>query len=126
MAVYTVLNRKMLASFVEEYGLGRLVKFSGVPAGSVNTHYLLVTNKGKFFLKIDEVKPPQDVQREIDLLLFLRTHHFVCPRPLANRYGQYLSEHEGKMVSIYPYLTGKSLSEEALSLKHLEKIGQTL
>ncbi len=126
MAIYTILNRKILTGFAAEYELGRLGKFAGIPAGSVNTHYLLVTSKGKFFLKIDEVKPPQDVQRELDLLLFLRSHHFVCPRPLANKNGQYLSEYEGKMVSLYPYLTGKSLSEKALSLRHLEKIGQTL
>src|SRR5205814_6921970 len=77
MAVYTVLNRKTLAGFAEEYSLGKLVKFSGVPAGSVNMHYLLETPKGKFFLKIDEVKKSQDAQRELDLLLFLRTQRFA-------------------------------------------------
>jgi homoserine kinase type II len=126
MAVYTILSQKTLASFAAAYGLGRLTKFSGVPAGSVNTHYLLTTTKGQFFLKIDEVKQPREVQRELDLLLFLRAQHFVCPRPLADQTGKYLSEYEGKAVSIYPYLTGKSLLEKALSLRHLEKIGKTL
>jgi homoserine kinase type II len=126
MAVYTVLTRKTLAGFAAEYDLGRMLKYAGIPAGSVNTHYLLVTSKGKFFLKIDEVKQPQAVQRELDLLLFLRSHHFVCPCPLANRNGKYLSAYEGKTVSLYPYLAGKSLSEKALSLQPLEKIGQTL
>jgi homoserine kinase type II len=126
MAVYTVLNRKTLAGFAEEYSLGKLVKFSGVPAGSVNTHYLLETPKGKFFLKIDEVKKSQDAQRELDLLLFLRTQRFACPQPLPDQKGTYLSEYEGKMVSVYPYLVGKSLSEKVLSLEQLEKIGQTL
>lgn len=126
MAVYTVLSRKTLAGFAEEYSLGKLVKFSGVPVGSVNTHYLLETPKGKFFLKIDEVKKLQDAQRELDLLLFLRAQRFACPQPLPDQKGAYLSEYEGKMVSVYPYLVGKSLSEKALSLEQLEKIGQTL
>src|SRR5260221_527544 len=126
MAVYTVLNQKTLAGFTAAYGLGRLAKFSGVPAGSVNTHYFLTTTKGKFFLKIDEVKQPQEVQRELELLLFLRSQRFASPYPLLDQVGKYVSEYEGKMVSIYPYLAGKSLPEKALSLSHLEKIGQTL
>jgi len=58
--------------------------------------------------------------------LFLRTQRFACPQPLPDQKGTYLSEYEGKMVSVYPYLIGKSLSEKVLSLEQLEKIGQTL
>jgi len=126
MAVYTILKRKSLAGFAEHYGLGKLLKFSGVPAGSVNTHYLLETNKGKFFLKVDEVKTSQEAQREIDLLLHLRAHGFVCPRPLADRQGRYLLEYDGKVVSVYPYLAGKIFSEKALSLPQLERVGHSL
>jgi homoserine kinase type II len=126
MAVYTVLNRKIIARFVEEYGLGKLANFSGVPAGSVNTHYSLTTKKGKFFLKIDEVKKPGEAQREIELLLFLRSQGFVCPSPLVNRKGRYSFEYAGKIVSLYPYLVGKALAEKELSLSQLANIGQTL
>lgn len=126
MAVYTTLSRKTLAGFAEEFNLGKLLKFTGVPAGSVNTHYLLNTSKGKFFLKIDEAKNLQEAQRELALLLFLRTQGFVCPRPLANRQDRPLLEYEGKPVSVCPYVIGKAVSEESLSLGQLEKIGQTL
>lgn len=126
MAVYTILKRKKLASFTEEYNLGKLINFSGIPAGSVNTHYLLETSKGKFFLKIDEVKTRQEARREIDLLLYLRSQRFVCPQPLADKQGRYLLEHEGKMVSVYPYLVGKIFSENSLSLSQLENVGQAL
>lgn len=126
MAVYTILKRKSLASFTEEYNLGKLLNFSGIPAGSVNTHYLLETRKGKFFLKIDEVKNRQEARREIDLLLYLRSQRFVCPQPLPDKQGRYLLEHEGKMVSVYPYLVGKIFSENSLSLPQLENVGQAL
>jgi fructosamine-3-kinase len=56
MAVYTVLNQKDLNSIAAVYGLGKLIRGEGVSAGSVNTLYLLETAKGRFFLKIDEVK----------------------------------------------------------------------
>ena len=94
MAIYTVLDRKTLASLATDYGLGKLSKAAGVPAGSVNTHYLLETRKGKFFLKIDEVKSQLEAQRELDLLLFLRAQRFLCPQPLADRQGRYLHDHD--------------------------------
>jgi hypothetical protein len=94
---------------------GKLVKFSGVPAGSVNTHYLLETPKGRFFLKIDEVKKLQDAQCELDLLLFLRTQRFACPQPcLTRRELLYPSTKEsGLCLSLS---RRKSLSEKTLSL----------
>jgi homoserine kinase type II len=126
MAVYTTLGQKTLESFVEHYGLGKLTKASGVPAGSVNTYYLLETRKGKFFLKIDEVKSPSAAQRELDLLLFLRAHKFACPQPLPDRQGQYLHDYEGKLVSVYPHLAGKAFSEVEFTPSLLEQAGQTL
>lgn len=126
MAVYTILKRKNLAGFADNYDLGKLLNFSGIPAGSVNTHYLLETSRGKFFLKIDEVKNRQEARREIDLLLYLHSQRFACPYPLADKQGRYLLEYEGKMVSVYPYLVGKVFSEAALSPLQLENVGQAL
>jgi len=126
MAIYTVLDRKTLASLVADHGLGKLSKAAGVPAGSVNTHYLLETNKGKFFLKIDEVKSHLEAQQELDLLLFLRAQGFSCPQPLADRQGRHLHDYEGKAVSVYPYLAGRAFSEADLTPAHLEKAGQSL
>ena len=126
MAIYTILKRRTLIHFAEDYTLGKLLKFSGIPAGSVNTHYLLETSKGKFFLKIDEIKNHQEARREIDLLLYLRARKFACPQPIPNKQGKYLLEHEGKVVSVYPYIAGKIFPEKTLSLSQLEKIGQAL
>lgn len=126
MAVYTLLERKFLLSMVEDHGLGKLSRVTGVPAGSVNTHYLLETRKGKFFLKIDEVKNPSEARRELELLLFLRAHGFACPQPLADRQGRYLRDYKGKMVSVYPHLAGRPFSEAQLTPALLEKAGHTL
>lgn len=126
MAIYTVLSRKVLAGFAEDYGLGKLTKTSGVAAGSVNTHYLLETPKGKFFLKIDEAKCRSEAQHELELLLFLRTHGFACPRPLANRDGRFLSDYEGKTVSVCPFIVGTVFAEKDFTLTQLEKTGRAL
>jgi len=126
MAVYTLLERKFLLSMVENHGLGKLSRVTGVPAGSVNTHYLLETRKGKFFLKIDEVKNHSEARRELDVLLFLRAQGFACPQPLADRQGRYLHDYKGKMVSLYPQLAGRTFSEAQLTPALLEKVGHAL
>ncbi|MGH7962677.1 MAG: homoserine kinase [Candidatus Binatia bacterium] len=126
MAVYTVLDRKTLGSLVKPYGLGKLFKATGIPAGSVNTHYLLETSKGKFFLKIDEVKSEAEARRELDLLLFLHTSGFPCPKPCADHQGHYLHTYGGKIVSVSPYLSGRAFLEAELTLAHLEQAGRAL
>ena len=126
MAVYTILDRKTINRLVKGYGFGRLSTIQGIPAGSVNTHYSLESAKGKFVLRIDEVRNTTDAQREIDFLLFLRKHGFPCPRPVADKNGCHLQRYENKAVSIYRHLSGKDFSTAALTDHHIEKIGQTL
>jgi len=126
MAVYTVLDRGTLVDVAACHGLGKLAKAAGVPEGSVNTHYLLQTSKGKFFLKIDEVKSAPEAQHELDLLLFLRSHGFPCPQPLADRQGHYFHDYGGKAVSVYPPLPGHTFAETELTTAQLEQTGQML
>ena len=126
MAVYTVLDRRTAANLIGTYGLGRLAKLTGISTGSVNTHYLLETTRGKFFLKVDEVKDLNAAQQELELLLFLRAHRFCCPQPVIDRQGRYHQTYRGKPVSLYHPLIGKALSEEQLTATQLEQTGRAL
>ena len=56
MAIYTTLSKKDIVKVVDEFGLGDLTSFTGIKNGSVNTHYLIETKRGRYFVKIDEVK----------------------------------------------------------------------
>jgi len=94
MAVYTPLDHRMVVSLVATYGLGKLNKMVGIPVGSVNTHYLLETSKGKVILKIDEAKSFPDAERELALLRFLHERRFPCPpHQLCNYHTHCASRH---------------------------------
>ncbi|MGB6563624.1 MAG: phosphotransferase, partial [Candidatus Binataceae bacterium] len=84
MAAYTELHKSFLEQLGDDYNLGRIVGAVGVPQGSVNSNYLIETAKGRFLLRVDEVKTESEVKREIDLLAFLRKHSFPCPHPLQD------------------------------------------
>jgi homoserine kinase type II len=126
MAVYTHLSKKEAAEIGADYGLPKLLAVRPVREGSVNTHYLLETAKGKFLVKIDEVKSEIEVKRELDLLLFLRKHGFPCPAPLADRRGRHCRDWDGKLLSVYRNIEGRLIAAEDLSSGQLENIGRVL
>ncbi len=126
MAVSTVLNRRTLVRLIKPYQLGELSAYSGVPAGSVNTCYRLEVGKGRFFLKVNEVKDAEQARREIELLAFLRTKGIACPRPIADQNGRLLHEYKGKAVSVYAPLSGKERTAEQMSPEHVYQVGRTL
>lgn len=126
MAMYTLIDRRELDEIIDEYGLGKLVLSDGVAHGSVNTHYLLDTTRGRFLLKIDEVKSELEVKREIDLLVFLKKHAFPCPQPLVDRKGRQYRELGGKCISLYRHIDGDMIEPGELTLNQLENAGRVL
>ena len=126
MAVYTILDRRQLLQLAEDYGLGKVQATQGIPSGSVNTHYRIDTLKGRFFLKIDEVKSEIEVKREIDLLLYLRKHGFPCPQLIVDRKGRQYRELGGKCLSLYKFIDGHSREAQDLTLGQIENAGRVL
>lgn len=126
MAVYTPLNKKEAGKVAEEFGLGDLISYSGIRNGSVNTHYLLETKRGRFFVKLDEVKSELEVKQELELLLFLKRQGFPCPQPLKSKNGKHYHEFHGKCLSLSRYVDGVELPLEKLTPTHLEVLGHAL
>src|ERR1700741_3125699 len=107
MAVYTEPSKDFLENLAEDYGFGRILKCVGIPEGSVNSNLAIEAARGRFLLRIDEVKGETEVRREIDLLAFLRKHSFPCPHPLQDRVGRYYRAYEDKCASVYRYYDGR-------------------
>jgi len=126
MAIYTEITKKDATKIVEEFTLGDLVSCSGIKNGSVNTHYLLETKRGRFFAKIDEVKSELEVKQELDLLFHLRKQGFPCLQPLKTKTGRYYIEFRGKCLTISRHLDGIELPIESLTGSHLGILGHTL
>ena len=126
MAVYTELSKPFLKELADDYSLGRVTSAAGVPEGSVNTHYVLEAAKGKFLLRIDEVKSENELKREIDLLWFLRKHGFPCPHPMQDRMGRFYRNFNNRCVSLFKYQEGKVLLPARLKPSQLETIGRAL
>ncbi len=126
MAVYTEPAKTFLTSLAEDYGFGRIAKVVGIPEGSVNSNFALETTRGRFLLRIDEVKSEAEVRREMDLLSFLRKHSFPCPHPLQDRTGRFYRDYESKCAAVFRYYEGRVIPPTKLRPSQLETIGRTL
>jgi homoserine kinase type II len=126
MAAYTDLSKPFLKELADEYGLGRVSTASAIPEGSVNSNYVIEAAKGKFLLRIDEVKSENELKREIDLLSFLRKHTFPCPHPMQDRMGRFHRAFNNKCVSLFKYQEGRLLPAHKLKMSQLETIGRAL
>lgn len=126
MAIYTALSKKDIAKIADEFALGELSSFCGIRNGSVNTHHLIETKRGRYFAKIDEVKSELEVKQELDLLFHLRKQGFPCVQPLKSKTGRYYLEFEGKCLTVSRYLDGVELPVESLSGAHLGAVGHAL
>src|SRR5918999_4837514 len=114
MAIYTELTKKDATKIAEEFTLGDLISHAGIRNGSVNTHYLLETKRGRFFAKIDEVKSELEVKQELDLLFHLKKQGFPCLQPLKTKTGRYYVELGNKCLTASRYLDGVELPTESL------------
>jgi homoserine kinase type II len=56
MAAYTELRKPFLEQLADDYNFGRIGNVTGIPEGSVNSNYLIETVRGKYLLRVDEVK----------------------------------------------------------------------
>ncbi|OGQ75311.1 MAG: hypothetical protein A3G40_12765 [Deltaproteobacteria bacterium RIFCSPLOWO2_12_FULL_57_22] len=126
MAVYTPVTKKEVGKIVEEFGLGDLISYSGIRHGSVNTHYLVETKKGRFFIKIDEIKSELEVKQELELLLFIKRLGFPCLQPIKSKTGKYYHDFHGKCLSVSRHVDGVELPLEKLTPSHLEVLGHAL
>jgi len=126
MAIYSVLTKRELSKVADEFALGDITAWSGIKTGSVNTHYLLETKRGRYFVKIDEVKSEIEVKQEIDLLLHLKKQGFPCLQILKSKNGRFYLDHQGKCLTVSRYLEGTEISVEAITGSQLETLGQTL
>lgn len=120
------ISRKDLNGIAADYGFPRITGVHEIHDASDNVLYAIDTVKGKFDVKIDVVKSEIEVKRELDLLLFLRKHAFPCPMPLADRRGRHHRDWDGKLLSVYRHVEGRSIEPEQLNSAQLENIGRVL
>lgn len=103
MGIFTTLDANDIKAALAAYDLA-LIDFHGVTEGTVNTYYRLDTDRGLYYLRIDERGDENAVRNELNLLSFLRD--LSVPHVVTTTDGRaYLSVH-GKPALLFEPLSG--------------------
>jgi homoserine kinase type II len=135
MAVYTPLDEGFLRAMWSVYDdQAELVRAEGVLAGSINTTYRLETDRGTWFVRVNEGKSTDDVIAERDVLRALATAPLggvLVPEIAPTRIGGsfYLVEtRAGRPVwaTVFRELPGRDIGVFEISPAHTVQIGRFL
>ena len=124
MSVFTPLVRPELETFLAPYGLGRLLDFQGIAAGSENTNFFISLERGEFVLTLVERGPVQEMPFFIQLLDVLHNADLPVPYALRTTDGQALRELAGKPALLQPRLAGKHIKQA--NAQHCAQVGELL
>ncbi|WP_248804184.1 homoserine kinase [Pseudomonas sp. MWU13-2100] len=124
MSVFTPLARPELETFLAPYGLGRLLDFQGIAAGSENTNFFISLEKGEYVLTLVERGPVQEMPFFIELLDVLHDADLPVPYALRTTDGQALRELAGKPALLQPRLAGKHI--KVANAQHCAQVGELL
>lgn len=107
MAVYTEIDDEQLAALLAEYDLGALRSCKGIAEGVENSNFLLVTDRGSYFLTLYERRVKlEDLPYFLGLMEHLAAKGLACPTPLRGRDGRSLRHAAGRPCAIISFLNG--------------------
>jgi homoserine kinase type II len=126
VAVYTHLEDRVIRQQVRSFRLGELIKYRGVPAGTINTIYELVTTRGHFILRILENRALADALFEETLLGHLFDRGLPVPRMVNGRKGSVVSLAARQQLSVFEFIQGRELAVFEVGASHARQIGAFL
>jgi homoserine kinase type II len=124
VGTFTVLGDAELAQLADAFRLGVVLEHRAIAAGTINSNYELVTERGRFFIRVNEGKSEQDVAWEARLVGALAERGVVTPPPLAAQDGRPYAPIAGKWASAFAWRDGHHLVD--VTPAHAEQFGAAL
>jgi homoserine kinase type II len=128
MALFTRLDPGAIAQVADRFALGAVVHSDGIEAGTVNSNYRVVTERGAFFVRVNEGKAEADVAYEAELVAYLAERGVATPPALRAQDGRpyaALAQVPG-LVTVFPWLEAKALCARQLPPATCARAGETL
>jgi homoserine kinase type II len=129
VGVFTRLGNAELAELAGTFGLGTVTHFEPIAAGTINSNYAIETERGKYFVRVNEGKAEVDVAWEARLVDALAAGGVVTPPPVAASDGRPyapLAGARGKWVSVFPWREGRHLGSRDVTPALAGQLGSEL
>lgn len=125
--MFTSLGQAEFSELAGAFELGIVRQSRAIAAGTINSNFELVTDRGQYFVRVNEGKAEADVAWEARLVTGLASR-VATPAPLVARDGlpyQRLGNVD-KWVSVFPWRTGTHVAARDVTPERARTVGATL
>jgi len=97
---------KLITKTLSSYSLGKLKSYEALHQGFANENYKIVTEKGTFLFRIQRQQTVEDIEKEHQMLLVLKSIHFPAAFPVPDKAGNTIQLVDGLPVLLYDFVPG--------------------
>ena len=97
-----------------------------IAAGTINTNIRVETRVGRRFLRINEGKSTDDVAREAAIVGHASAAGVPTPAPYTATTGEPFALWRGEIVSLFPWLPGRTLARADVTAAQARQVGRAL
>ena len=126
MAQFTALAESEIARLADAFQLGDVRACAPIAAGTINSNFRVTTDRGDYFVRINEGKSEADVAWEARVVRALADGGVVTPAPVLAGDGKPYAPLGRKWVSVFPWRDGKHLAPDEVTAEHADKFGAAL
>jgi homoserine kinase type II len=129
MATFRTLSDADVRAILDGYealGAASYRAHAAIPAGAINTNVRVETTAGTYFLRINEGKTRDDVEREAAIVAHVASRGVPTPVPLRTRGGASFLDWNGERASVFPWVAGHVLTRAQVTPAHGALVGRAL
>ncbi|HVZ71130.1 MAG TPA: homoserine kinase [Polyangia bacterium] len=126
MAQFRSLSADDVREILAAFGGPAYVSHAPVAAGTINTNVRVETADGLRFLRINEGKTREDVEREGAIVAHVAARGVPTPPPARTAAGAPFVEWRGLFVSMFPWIPGRTLTRAEVTPAHAALVGGAL
>jgi homoserine kinase type II len=127
--MFTQLTDADLVQLAAAFALGAVRDVRAIAAGTINSNFEVATDRGEFFVRVNEGKAEGDVAWEARLVAGLADHGVVTPPPRAALDGRPYAPLPGpsaKWVSVFPWRGGRHRAPSDITPAIAGRFGEAL
>jgi homoserine kinase type II len=128
MGTFRTLSTADVTAILAAFGRAevRLLGHTPITAGTINTNVVVDTAAGRLFLRVNEGKARDDVEREAAIVSHVAARGVATPAPLLAPGGAPFIDWNGSYVSLFPWVEGRVLARAEVTAAHARAAGAAL
>jgi homoserine kinase type II len=126
MGTFRTLTADDVRAILASFGLDGYTGHRPIAAGTINTNIAIQTAARPLFLRINEGKALEDVEREADIVVHVAARGVPTPAPVRTPGKQPFLRWDDSFVSLFPWVPGHTLVRAQIGAGHARETGRAL